>query len=440
MSEKAKIKRMKAMYPLRAELDKSYKNSLEAVQNGKPMVWAMVNWWEADPILKAMDVEVIYPENYGAIIAASGLAENFLDISDSEGYPTHLCGYARVNFGYTARMIRHLDGKIPPEAPLGGIPKPTFLLSQGYACDARVKWFQSLGRYMNVPVWMMETINPGVEEFFLDDAKDTAVCFVKSELKKFIEFLEKILGRKMDWDKYDEVLADTIELCQVAHKTFELRKAKPCPMHSRDFWSTMPVYLFLAGDIKNSLKLFKDMYDEVAYRVANKIGAVENEKYRLGFSEIPPWHSLNIFNELADRGWNFVVESWGYHPPLPLENIDKISDPLERHAVFHTRFVTGFYASALKDSEYFGYMGYPYLVYARDYDLDGLFLHPLITCRSTSTHQPYVKDLLVRKASVPCFSMEGDLVDLRLFDAEEALKKAELFEYTMEHYRKLKRN
>ena len=434
--KKRAISRLRTMYPLRAKVDESYSKSIEAAKAGKPTVWSMVTWWEGDPIFKAMDMSVVYPENYGAVVAASGVADKYLDRSDADGFPTHLCGYSRVNYGYTSKMVRELRGEVPPEeAPMGGLPKPALLLSSALICDARVKWFQGLGHYMDVPVWMMESVTPGVEEFFMKGGQENAVNLVKEELTQFIAFLERLLGKKMDWDKYDEVVNDTIELCRIAYETFELRKARPCPMHSRDFWSCMGAYLYLFGDIKDSIRLYKNMYDEMRDRVNAKIGAVEPEKYRVVFADLPPWHSLGFFDKLAERGWNFVVESFGYHPPIPVEDILKISDPIERQARLHVQFVTGYYEQAKQDKEYMGYMGYPYYVFARDYKCDGAFLHPLITCRSASTHHPYVQDLLMRKLKVPSLTIEGDLVDIRLFDAEEALKRAEAFEESMEHYK-----
>lgn len=437
--KKKEIDRLKSMYPLRAKIDESYKKSAEAVTQNKATAWAMANWYQADPIFKTMDVEVLYPENYGAVVASSGLADKYLDISDGDGFPTHLCGYARINFGYTSRMIRELGGKIPPEAPMGGMPKPMLLLSTGHMCDARVKWFEALGQYMDTPVWMMETPTPGVEELFTEGAFDHAVKFIMNELREFIVFMERLLGRKMDWDKYDEVISDMIALCRIAHETFELRRAKPCPMHSRDFWSCMPTYLFLLGDLKESARLFQDLHDEMQDRIDNNAGAVDPEKYRLAFTEIPPWHSLGFFDKLAGRGWNFVVETWGYHPPIPVANIEKISDPLKRHAVFHLQFISARYASAKKDNEFYGYLGYPYLAYVRDFHCDGIFLHPIVTCRSTSVHLPYVRTLLMEKAKVPSLAVEGDIVDLRLFDPADALKKAEVFEEIMEHYREIRK-
>ena len=45
----------------------------------------------------------------------------------------------------------------------------------------------------------------------------------------------------------------------------------------------------------------------------------------------------------------------------------------------------------------------------------------------------------MRKVKVPSITVEGDIVDLRLFNPEDALRRAEAFEETMEHYRKVRK-
>ena len=70
--KKKVISRMQSMYPLRAKVNETYLKSVEAMKAGKPTVWAMLNFYYGDPILKAMDLEVVYPENYGAALAATG--------------------------------------------------------------------------------------------------------------------------------------------------------------------------------------------------------------------------------------------------------------------------------------------------------------------------------------------------------------------------------
>jgi hypothetical protein len=51
----------------------------------------------------------------------------------------------------------------------------------------------------------------------------------------------------------------------------------------------------------------------------------------------------------------------------------------------------------------------------------------------------YVQDMLMRRLKVPSLVLEGDIVDLKLFDHAEALRKAEPFEESMEHYREVRK-
>ena len=434
--KKSVINRLKTMYPLRALVDGMYEKAVEASKEGKPTAWCMVNWWGGDVILRAMDVACVYPEDYGAVCAAFGVASAHLARCDSEGFPTHMCGYARNCLGY-ASILKDL-GEIPPDAPMAGMPKPTLLLGSGYFCDTRYKWFQALGQYLDAPLWVLEMPHPGVKENRLEGAREHDIKFLVEELKEFITFMEGLLGKKLDWARLEELVNDSIEMHLVWHEVNELRKARPCPMHSRDFWSSMPASLYMAAEPKETTKLYRDMYDEVKYRVDNHIGAIPEEKYRLAFAELPPWHSLGFFNQLAERGWNFVIESWAYHPPRPID-LSKVADPLERIARLTYRYFSGFFEEAFASEDWWGYFEHPYIEYAREYKCDGAFLHPLLTCRTATNHLLVVQDQLMKRLKVPSIIIEGDIVELNLFDPAGALRKAETFEETMDHYKEVRR-
>jgi len=424
------------MYPLRALVDGMYERAAEASREGKPVAWCMVNWWGGDCILRAMDVAAIYPEDYGAVCAAFGTAPTYLARSDSDGFPTHMCGYARNCLGYASLLNER--GEIPPEAPMGGMPKPTLLLGSGYFCDTRYKWFQAMGRYLDAPVWVLEMPHPSVKESQIEGAREHDISFLVEELRGFVTFLEHLLNRKMDWDRLGELVDDTIEMNRVWHEVNELRKAKPCPMHSRDFWSSMPASLYMAADPRATADLYQNMHDEVKHRADNHMGAIADEKYRLAFAELPPWHSLGFFNQLADRGWNFAIESWAYHPPKPVD-LNKVSDPLERVANLTYQYFSGYFQGAFETENWWGYFAYPYLELVREYQCDGIVLHPLLTCRTATNHLMVVQDQLMKKLKVPSLIIEGDIVDLNLFDPDDALRKAEIFEETMTHYRKVRK-
>lgn len=428
------INRLEARKILRPMVNKMYEGGLEAVKAGAPVAWCMGNWLEGDPILRAMDVIEVFPENYGAVCAAMGAAPAFLDRCEAEGFPTHMCGYARNCLGYTAKMVEL--GDIPPEAPMGGMVRPTFLMSSGMACDARYKWFQALRRYLEVPMWVLEMPTPGYRAASREDIFDYTIRYVVAELRDFVAFLERLLGKRMDWDRLSEMVANMEKVGRVWWEALELRKAIPCPMHSRDLWSMMAAASFLAAE-RESLDAYQQAYDEIKQRVDAGIGAIANEKYRLLFAELPPWHSMGFFDRLAERGWNFVVESLAYHPAPPLD-LEGINDPLERIA--RQTFWSMRYSieNAVKRGEP-ATLAQTYHDWARDYKCDGAVLHPLMSCRAATCLLMHSRDVLLQNLKVPSLVIEGDIVDLTVFNEAQALSQAEAFEETMEHYREVRK-
>ena len=45
----------------------------------------------------------------------------------------------------------------------------------------------------------------------------------------------------------------------------------------------------------------------------------------------------------------------------------------------------------------------------------------------------------MQKLKVPALLIEGDIVDIKLFDLADALKKAEAFEEIMDHYKAMRK-
>ncbi|OAT81225.1 2-hydroxyacyl-CoA dehydratase subunit D [Desulfotomaculum copahuensis] len=415
-------------------------NTRMAVDEGRPVAWAMVEWWLGATIAKAMGVELVFPENYGAFCAASRTAEPNLDYSESDGFPSTLCGYARNCLGY-ARKLKENNFVIPAESTGGGMPKPDFLLACGAACDARYKWFQALGRYMDVPVWLLEFPQTGSKEYFLPGNKEENISYMVEELRAFVSFLEDLLGRKMNWDGLEERLDILFKTHELAYKVDLMRRTVPSPAVCTDFWALMIPHLYLPDDLE-ALAFYQRVYDEVKYKVDNKIGAIPNEKYRMMFSELPPWHTLGFFDEVAERhGVAFVFESWNYHVPPPLLEDEKkgITDPLELIARYsYHKFHHA--APAAKEYEIDPILfTAPYLEYVRDYQVDGLMFHPLMSCRPATYTLMHVRNLMLERFKVPSLVIEGDIVDLRVFNEEEALAKFDAFIETMDYHRELRK-
>jgi benzoyl-CoA reductase/2-hydroxyglutaryl-CoA dehydratase subunit BcrC/BadD/HgdB len=439
------LNRLKTMYELRAYVDSMYEDGREAEDEGRPVAWCMLSI--PTQILTAIGIEAVFPENYGTICASAGAAAPFLERAESEGFPSHMCGYCRNGLGYAARMA-DLEGKIPPEAPGGGMSRPDLLVGSGAVCDARYKFFQALGRYLDVPVYIIEAPAASQRESLKEGAYESTIQFLIKEYKQFVAFLEKFLGKKMDWDKIGETQG-TQELDKVWWDINQLRRERPCPMNSRDFWSSMSGALYKAGDADEMTVLYKKMYDEVKDRVDNGIAGINREeKYRVTFQGLPPWHSLGFFDQLADRGWNFVHES-SYHPARPMDiDVSHISDPMERYVRSNSRSLEFIIdrdfepEEAAEIKEEIIRQGYSNRLAAknvREFRCDGAFLHPMLTCRAFTAPLFLYQKQIMDVYKVPSLILEGDIVDLTLFDPVAGLKKAEAFEDIMDYYKEVRK-
>ncbi|MFC1856993.1 2-hydroxyacyl-CoA dehydratase [Thermodesulfobacteriota bacterium] len=416
---------------------KMMKNVYKASQEGRPIGWSMVTFYEGELIPQAMGMELVFPENFGAFCAAFQMAEPYLERCESDGFPSTLCGYARNCFGY-ASMMKDNDMQPPPGAPGGGMPKPTLLLGSGAVCDARYKWFQALGRYLDdTPVWTLEHPHPGTTEYFLPENKKKTIAFIVAHLKEFVSFLEDLLGKKMDWDRLEEMVDQSYKTLKLAHEVDLLRQTTPSPMAAQDFWSIMIPHLYLSHD-PEAYEFYKRVYDEVKDRVDNKIGAVPHEAYRLMFCELPPWHSLGFFDKLAEKfGIAMVYESWGYHAPIPVpeDELSGVNDPLELIAHLTFRKFTDGHDTSLQHGVDAGSNIGAYLKAGKEYRADGLLCHPLMSCRAATYTLLATKNVLEEVIKVPSVVVDGDIVDLRVFNEKEALSKVESFVETMDHYR-----
>lgn len=136
----------------------------------------------------------------------------------------------------------------PPGAPAGGMPKSKLLIGSSSICDGRIKWFQALKRYMDVPQWTLERPQSGGSEFALPGYKEKAIRFMTNHLRDFVAFLENLLGTRMDWDKLEECVDQKFKTLRLAYEVDLLRRAVPSPMVAQDFWSIMISHLYLPYD------------------------------------------------------------------------------------------------------------------------------------------------------------------------------------------------
>jgi len=244
---------------------------------------------------------------------------------------------------YSHAMLAKELGEMPPEAPLGGWPKPALMVGRTTYCDGTIKMFQTLARHYDVPVYHVD-LYPGVYHKNIEEYRKRFIEYQYEDLKNFAKFAQEVTGKKIDWDKLSEMVYMQEEIHRLWREVDLLRRTVPCPISNLDLWAVIAPGFWLPGK-EETLVFFQDLLEEVENRVKAGVGVVPEEKYRLMWIELPPWHGLEMFDYFMSKGAVFVIESFWYSQFLiPTDKPDSITDPLLRIAyevpTFSTKLIS----------------------------------------------------------------------------------------------------
>jgi benzoyl-CoA reductase/2-hydroxyglutaryl-CoA dehydratase subunit BcrC/BadD/HgdB len=401
-----------------------YARAWEAKQREDMNVaWCMMN--APQEILLAMDIVPMFPEQYAAACASKQATDVYCDKAEAEGFSVDTCGFCRTGLGYAFTYMEMDD--VPPDAPYGGIPKPDMLIGRS-SCDPGYKWFQSLYRW-NIPTFIYDDLTPLLEKP-LTDKKMAAqyIAYYHEQLKEMVNFLERVTGRKMDWDKFNKVLEISHETQRLAYEINMLRKAVPSPMATEDHMATVFPFWILSGT-EQALEFGRKLYDEVRYRVDNNISAIANEKYRLLWMGVAPYHQMDIYNYFESLGAVFAIES-EYMPFAPYD-IDP-SNPLESFAqkeywAGRSHVVRPLMGGSKLGDTRIDIPAELLLDLIKDYRINGVVVYSVRSCRVLSIGYLRLKQMLEKHLNVPVMFLEGDMADARNYSEAETKDMIDTF-------------
>ncbi|MFC2058946.1 2-hydroxyacyl-CoA dehydratase subunit D [Chloroflexota bacterium] len=414
------VKATETVKRVRGMVKAMYQDAAEAKDKGLLTAYCMVGS-QYDEIIRAMDIVPVWTENYAGLCAAKRCADRFMLKAESEGYPKEVCSYVRTGIGFDA--IRREIGDIPDDAPDGGMVKPDMLLGSSYGCDPRYKWYQALGRYMNLPTHSIDVVAPPVRAN-LSTVADYYVRYQYEQLRGLVNFLEHYTKKKLDTDRLWELIKLCDESWEMWYKLDQLRRAIPCPMPSEDHYNAMVPASYYAGT-EEALAFYRDLYEEVQSRVKNKISVVPEEKYRLLMGGgLPPWHTMWIFNYFERSGAVFVIEN-AYRPWDPVQVPTSVKDPIEHIAWRSFLRMTQRFDQAKNRS------GDPtverLLDLIQDFTIDGVIFHASLSCRASTIGQLHWKNLLRQYVDIPAMQLVSDIVDLSSFSEAQWKSDIESF-------------
>ena len=357
-----------------------------------------------------MDVQPMLPENSATISAARKLSQNFIEIAEQQGFSYDLCSYFKTNIGAVAEDAR-MDK--------GGIRPPTFMLSSDVICDTHVNWFQVQSERFNVPHYTIDV--PHVVSNTNKRQYEYYRKYVEEQLWELLQFIKEVTGIGINMEKAKKVANNSYELSMIWQDIFELRKEIPSPISTKDtFGGLFP--LFTMPGLKKPVRLYKRMYREAKERVEEGRGALEVEKYRLGFEGIPFWYNLKYFSLLEKYGAIIVYEPYTYsfskymNPNVTKEMV--LNDPVKAMSELVLSF---WYVYDLETRTK------EFARVTKEWKMDGWILHNNMSCRPNTCALYDLKRKLSEEYDIPSLIIASDQNDPRKFNEEQVSNKIESF-------------
>ena len=389
---------------------------------GKKVVWA--NGLPVYALARAADMPVLHAEGFIAGLAAKRLEKPLQDAAEAFGLLPDACSYARSFIG-TARIAKgehRLDPSMNQDLLL--MPKPVLYVNSAGGCGTGRPWGEAMATLFNIPVYHFEP------RFLWDesDLEYSVADFIRQE-QEFIALLERITGKPYDWNRLKEILVEVKRAVTLRNETMSLCRHIPAPASFFDWATSIGAVAHLIG-LPGTADLLQRMREEVEQRIAQGIGAVPDEKYRLYWDGILTWGKLGVLaNKFAALDACVVASTytnltWWPRPDLidperPLESIAyNCCDIVLLHNYQHR-------IKALTDL-------------CQEYSVDGLVMSETQTCRAFNAQSFAIMDGVARRLGIPAITIGGDSCDARFYSDAQVDTRLQALLETIEARRKVR--
>ncbi len=258
---------------------------------GAFVIWIAIN--VPAEIFAGFD-NVVYgvPESHAALNAAKGVGHLQCEKAEQIGYSTDLCSYARIDIGCVSDNFK--------DSPTFGLPKPHLLVSNTNNCSLLVKWFDVHHRETGVPHFIVDV------PFCYAPQKQKDRDYIVSQFRDLIRVIENLSGQRCDMDKVKQAVSFSDEGIGYWKRFLGFAGHRPSGITAFDSFVQMAPFLVARGTAR-FVEHYRLLAEETEKRVKAGDFPVPNEKYRLFWDNIAPWHQLRDMAEtLAKRDANIV--------------------------------------------------------------------------------------------------------------------------------------
>lgn len=367
-------------------LAQQYANAFKAKEEGRPVGWATSVF--PQELAEIFDLNLLYPENHAAGVAAKKESLELCELAEGEGYSNDLCAYARTNFGLLEKG--HSDA-LP-------MPEPDFLCCCNNICNEVVKWYENIARERNIPLIMIDTT------YNYDyEVSESRIKYLKAQFEEAIKQLEKISGKKFDPKRLEEVMKISSKNGKLWKYSMSLPQGNfPSPMNGFDLFTYMAVIVCARGK-KETTEAFELLIDHLKDNAQKGETTFRGEeKYRIMMEGIPCWPYIGYkMKTLSKYGVNMTGSVYPHAWALEYEVNDLDGMARAYSSMFNNvniEKMVEYRINALKDG-----------------DCEGAFYHMNRSCKLMSFIQYEMMRRVAKETDLPYAGFDGDQADPRNF-------------------------
>jgi benzoyl-CoA reductase/2-hydroxyglutaryl-CoA dehydratase subunit BcrC/BadD/HgdB len=403
--KKIKLKRLESSKILGKFMADYYYELDNAAKTGDKKVAWCTSVGPAE-ILRAMGFLVYFPETHSAMLGSSRMATDLIPKANAIGYSPDICSYLTADVGAYLEKVSPLSKVFKG---IEGPPKPDVLVFNTNQCRDVQDWFNFYGEEYDVPV-------VGVHSYVgVQEVEESHVKSIARQMEDMIPVLERVGGTKFDLERLKEAVRLSRECSDLWKEVLDTAAAIPSPITFFDGTTLMGAAVVGRGT-QEANDCYRTLLAELNQRIADKEGAVEDERFRIYWDGMPVWGRLSAHAKLfASLKTNVLAStycnSWIFSALDP-------DDPFNSMARAYTElFIVR--ADAPKEA------------YIRDmlkfFKVDGIIYHDAKTCPNNSNCRYGMPQRIEHQTGIPSLTINGDLNDLRLISDEQTKTNVEAF-------------
>jgi benzoyl-CoA reductase/2-hydroxyglutaryl-CoA dehydratase subunit BcrC/BadD/HgdB len=402
MADTTERRKIAATKQLRGVMGKYFSDLAQGPEQGRKTAWC-TSVGPAE-LLRALGFNVYFPENHGAMLGASRMATDLIPAANARGFSPDICSYLTSDIG------SYLKGETPlQKMGMEGPPKADVLVFNTNQCRDVKDWFQFYAREWNVPCLGVHTPRS------IGELEQPIIEDVARQIEALVEPLEGIAGQKLDMDKLKDILRLSRECTDVWKAVLDSAASVPTPLTFFDGTIQMGPAVVMRGT-QEAVDYYRLLVAELEQRVAEGIGAVPDEKYRIYWEGMPVWGRLRDLSEQF-VGLQAAVVASTYCNSWVFEDLDP-DDPFMGMARSYSRI---FICRSEDRKEQL------MKEIVAKYKVNGILYHDAKTCPNNSNNRYQMPQRLEAALDIPYLVINGDLNDLRLYSDEQSRTNIEAF-------------